>query len=196
MSTTDLLLIATAAVLPLLMLGEWRWPARRQPHIEGWPVIGIGFFMLYAVVSVLLPLQLPASWFDASLLPGADLGVAGGPPNRLDATGAFVFHPSEMAVYTALGIVINVLLLGLNPAAAAVVCWLGVFNTMFQHANLRTPRAQAWAIQRPEAHSIHHAYGVHGWNYSDFPLWDPLFGTYRAAAGSGRCGVQPNHPLT
>lgn len=217
MSIADLLLIATAAVFPLLMLAEWLLPARRQPHIKGWPVIGIGFFLLYAVVSVWLPLQLPASWFEASLLPGAELGVAGGAligylattfagywwhraahrvpllwrmfhqahhaPNRLDATGAFVFHPTEMAMYTALGIVVNVLVLGLDPVAVAIVGFLGVFNTVFQHANLRTPRTLAWLIQRPEAHSIHHAYDVHGWNYADLPLWDLLFGTYRAAAG-------------
>jgi len=217
MSTPDLLLMATAAVFPLLMLAEALWPARRQPAIRGWPLIGIGFFVAYALISVLLPLQLPVAWFEASLMPGAELGVAGGAlvgylattlagyawhraahrvpllwrmfhqahhaPNRLDATGAFVFHPSEMLVYTALGLGVNVLLLGLDPEAAAIVGFAGVFNTVFQHANLRTPRSIAWLIQRPEAHSIHHAHGVHGWNYSDFPLWDKLFGTYRAASG-------------
>jgi sterol desaturase/sphingolipid hydroxylase (fatty acid hydroxylase superfamily) len=215
MALPDLLLIATAAVFPLLMLAEWLWPARRQPEIKGWHATGIGFFIAYAVISVLLPLQLPASWFAASLLPGAELGVAGGvvagylattfaaywwhraahrvpllwrlfhqmhhAPRRLDAAGAFVFHPTEMLLYTALGLVVNALVLGLDPVAAAIVGFLGVFNAVFQHANLRTPRWLAWAIQRPEAHSIHHAFEVHGWNYSDFPLWDKLFGTYRVA---------------
>lgn len=217
MSTPDLLLIATAAVFPLLMLAERLSPARQQPHIRGWPLIGIGFFVIYALISVLLPLQLPAVWFTASLLPGAELGVAGGAvagylattlagygwhravhrvpllwrafhqlhhaPVRLDATGAFVFHPTEMLVYTTIGWVVNVLVLGLDPVAASIVGLLGVVNAVFQHSNLRTPRALAWLIQRPEAHSIHHAYGVHAWNYSDFPLWDMLFDTYRCADG-------------
>ena len=74
----------------------------------------------------------------------------------------------------------------LDPVAAAIVGLLGVFNAVFQHANLNTPRWLAWLIQRPEAHSIHHA--VHGWNYSDFPLWDIVFGSYRAAAGFERRG--------
>jgi sterol desaturase/sphingolipid hydroxylase (fatty acid hydroxylase superfamily) len=160
---------------------------------------------------------LPASWFEASLLPGAQLGVAGGAlvgylattlvgygwhraahrvpllwrvfhqmhhaPSRLDAAGAFVFHPTEMLMYTAIGLVVNALVLGLDPVAASIVGFLGVFNAVFQHADLDTPRWLAWLIQRPEAHSIHHAYEVHGWNYSDFPLWDMLFGTYRAAIG-------------
>jgi sterol desaturase/sphingolipid hydroxylase (fatty acid hydroxylase superfamily) len=93
--------------------------------------------------------------------------------------GAFVFHPTEAAAYTLMGAAVNVSVLGLDPVAAAIVGLLGVFNAVFQHANLRTSRALAWLIQRPEAHSIHHA--VHGWNYSDFPLWDRLFGTYRRA---------------
>jgi sterol desaturase/sphingolipid hydroxylase (fatty acid hydroxylase superfamily) len=217
MSTSDLLLIASAAVFPVLMLAERAWPARLQPAIQGWPLIGIGFFVAYAAISVLLPLQLPASWFEASLLPGAELGVAGGAvvgylattlagyawhraahrvpllwrvfhqmhhaPQRLDATGAFVFHPTEMLMYTALGLVVNALVLGLDPMAASIVGFLGVFNAVFQHANLHTPRVLAWLMQRPEAHSIHHAYGVHGWNYSDFPLWDMALGTYRSAPG-------------
>jgi sterol desaturase/sphingolipid hydroxylase (fatty acid hydroxylase superfamily) len=199
----------------LFVIAERVWPARRQPRSAGWPLIGAGFFVLYALISVLLPQALPASWFEASLLPGADLGVAGGPvvgylattlagyawhraahrvpllwrvfhqmhhaPRRLDAVGAFVFHPTEAALYTLLGTGITVVVLGLDPLAASLVGLLGVFNAVFQHANLHTPRFLAWLVQRPEAHSIHHA--VHGWNYADLPLWDLLFGTYRAAIG-------------
>ena len=217
MSLVDLLLYASAAIFPAFFLLERLWPARTQPQLAGWSLIGWGFFVVYALVSVLLPLALPASWFEASLLPGAELGIAGGAvvgylattlasyawhraahrvpllwrvfhqmhhaPRRLDATGAFVFHPTEMALYTVLGIAVNVLLLGLDPVAAAIVGFMGVFNAVFQHANLATPRGLAWLIQRPEAHSIHHAYEVHGWNYSDLPLWDMVFGTYRAAIG-------------
>ena len=104
-------------------------------------------------------------------------------PRRLDATGAFVFHPTEMLIYTGLGLGVNALVLGIDPVAASIVGFLGVFNAVFQHANVRTSRVLAWLIQRPEAHSIHHARDIHGWNYSDFPLWDMVFGTYRSAQG-------------
>jgi sterol desaturase/sphingolipid hydroxylase (fatty acid hydroxylase superfamily) len=215
MSIVDLLLYASAALFPIFIAAEHIWPARRQPHIAGWPLVGIGLFVAYAAIAVFLPLALPAAWFEASLLPGAELGVVGGSvvgylattlvgyvwhrsvhrvpllwrvfhqmhhaPRRLDAIGAFVFHPTEAAAYTLMGVAVNVMLLGLDPVAAAIVGLFGVFNAVFQHANLRTPRALAWLIQRPEAHSIHHA--VHGWNYSDFPLWDLLFGSYQAALG-------------
>jgi sterol desaturase/sphingolipid hydroxylase (fatty acid hydroxylase superfamily) len=213
MSAPDLLLYASAALFPLFVVAERLFPARRQPHVGGWPLIGVGFFVAYAAVAVLLPLALPASWFEASLVSGAELGIAGGTvvgylattfvgyvwhraahrvpllwrafhqmhhaPRRLDALGAFVFHPTEAAAYTLMGVAVSVIVLGLDPVAAAIVGLLGAFNALFQHANLRTPRALAWLIQRPEAHSIHHA--VHGWNYSDFPLWDLLFDSYRAA---------------
>jgi sterol desaturase/sphingolipid hydroxylase (fatty acid hydroxylase superfamily) len=215
MSLIDLLTYLSAALFPLFVVVERLWPARRQPRIAGWPLIGTGFFVAFAAISVLIPLALPPAWFEASLLAGARLGVGGGTlvgylsvtlagyawhrtvhavpllwrafhqmhhaPRRLDAWSAFVFHPTEAALYTLLGLGVNVLLLGLDPVAASLVGLLGVFNALFQHANVRTPRALAWLIQRPEAHSIHH--GVHRWNYSDFPLWDIVFGTYRRADG-------------
>ena len=34
-------------------------------------------------------------------------------------------------------------------------------------------------IQTPELHSIHHQLGVHKYNFSDLPLWDKMFGTYK-----------------
>jgi sterol desaturase/sphingolipid hydroxylase (fatty acid hydroxylase superfamily) len=34
-------------------------------------------------------------------------------------------------------------------------------------------------VQRPESHAIHHAKEVHAFNYSDLPLFDIIFGTFR-----------------
>ena len=34
-------------------------------------------------------------------------------------------------------------------------------------------------MQRPESHSVHHGRGMHHYNYSDLPLFDILFGTFR-----------------
>jgi sterol desaturase/sphingolipid hydroxylase (fatty acid hydroxylase superfamily) len=217
MSAIDLLLIASFAVFPLFIAAERLWPARRQAPLRGWALVGTGFFAAFMAIGIFLPLALPARWFDSSLLPGAELGVAGGTlvgylattlvgyawhravhrvpllwrmfhqmhhaPRRLDALGAFVFHPAEAAAYTLMGVGVNVLLLGLDPLAASIVGFAGAFNAAFQHANLRTPRWLGGLVQRPEAHSIHHAHGVHGWNYSDFPLWDRLFGSYRSGIG-------------
>jgi hypothetical protein len=54
---------------------------------------------------------------------------------------------------------------------------------------VHTPQWLGWIIQRPEAHAVHHARGVHAYNYGNFMLWDILFGTFRNPAGfSGPAG--------
>ena len=50
---------------------------------------------------------------------------------------------------------------------------------LFVHWNVRTPKWVGYFIQRPEEHILHHQCGVHASNYSDWPLWDKVFGTYR-----------------
>ncbi len=45
--------------------------------------------------------------------------------------------------------------------------------------NIRTPQWLGYIVQRPESHSVHHGRGVHHYNYSDLPLFDILFGTFR-----------------
>jgi sterol desaturase/sphingolipid hydroxylase (fatty acid hydroxylase superfamily) len=55
--------------------------------------------------------------------------------------------------------------------------------SIFQHANIRTPRWLGYFVQRPESHTIHHGRGVHAYNYSDLPLFDILFGTFRNPKG-------------
>jgi sterol desaturase/sphingolipid hydroxylase (fatty acid hydroxylase superfamily) len=49
---------------------------------------------------------------------------------------------------------------------------------MFQHANIKTPQWLGYFIQRPEMHNVHHARGIHRYNYADLPLWDIVFGTF------------------
>ncbi len=72
----------------------------------------------------------------------------------------------------------SVFLLGLDPVTSAAVGYVSAFYAMFQHWNVRTPRWLGYIIQRPEAHGLHHELGIHGRNYSDFPLWDMLMGTF------------------
>ncbi|HEY8077018.1 MAG TPA: sterol desaturase family protein, partial [Labilithrix sp.] len=74
------------------------------------------------------------------------------------------------------------LALGLRPDAAALAGFLIFFAAMFQHLNVRTPQWIGWIVQRPEAHSVHHARGVHAYNYGNFMLWDIVLGTFRNPA--------------
>lgn len=97
----------------------------------------------------------------------------------LDAFGAFYLHPFDTFMFTSISSLVLFPLLGLLPEAGAVAALFLTFNAMFQHANIRTPRWLGYIIQRPESHNIHHARGIHRHNYSDLPLWDMIFGTFR-----------------
>jgi sterol desaturase/sphingolipid hydroxylase (fatty acid hydroxylase superfamily) len=98
---------------------------------------------------------------------------------RLDVFGAFYFHPLDVVGFSLVTSVSLVGVLGLTANAAIAAGLLLTFCNFFQHANLRTPRWLGYVIQRPESHAIHHSRGVHAYNYSDLPLWDLVFGTFR-----------------
>lgn len=100
-------------------------------------------------------------------------------PTRLDTASSTIFHPTEVVAYTAIAWATTVLLLGLTPEAAALLGFFAAFVSFFQHANIRTPRWLGYLIQRPEAHSLHHHRNGPVGNFSDFPLWDILFGTFK-----------------
>lgn len=97
---------------------------------------------------------------------------------RLDTYGAFYFSPLDMIGWSLLGSLAMVLVLGLSPGAATVALLVTTFLGIFQHANIRTPRWLGYVVQRPESHTIHHGRGIHGYNYSDLPIFDILFGTF------------------
>lgn len=98
---------------------------------------------------------------------------------RLDTFGAFWFSPMDMLGWTVLYSLALTLGVGLTPEAATLVLYATTFLSVFQHANLRTPRWLGYIVQRPESHSHHHQRGVHACNYSDLPVFDLLFGTFR-----------------
>ncbi len=97
----------------------------------------------------------------------------------LDAFGAYYMHPVDVFLFTTISSLVFYPLLGLTVEAGLVGALFLTFNAMFQHMSLRTPRWLGYIIQRPESHSVHHARGVHRYNYSDLPLWDMVFGTFR-----------------
>jgi sterol desaturase/sphingolipid hydroxylase (fatty acid hydroxylase superfamily) len=96
---------------------------------------------------------------------------------RLDTFGAFWFSPLDMIGWTALSSVCLTLIVGITAEAAVLVLYAGTFLSVFQHANVRTPRWLGYVVQRPESHSFHHERGVHARNYSDLPVFDWLLGT-------------------
>ncbi|MGB5942972.1 MAG: sterol desaturase family protein [Leeuwenhoekiella sp.] len=98
---------------------------------------------------------------------------------RMDSYGAFYFSPMDMIGFTFLGSVCLVVVAGFTPEASTVILLGTVFLGIFQHSNIATPQWLGYLIQRPESHTVHHAKGIHAYNYSDLPIFDILFGTFK-----------------
>lgn len=111
---------------------------------------------------------------------------------RVDALGAFYFSPLDAVGFTFLSS-LALTLVGLPAQSVTWVLYATTFLAVFQHTNVRTPRWLGSFVQRPESHSLHHGRGLHRYNYSDLPLFDLLFGSFRNpqefTAESGFAGV-------
>jgi sterol desaturase/sphingolipid hydroxylase (fatty acid hydroxylase superfamily) len=101
---------------------------------------------------------------------------------RLDVVSAYWFSPFDMVTWTLLPSLI-LTIVGVPAQAATITLMTVAFLAMFQHTNIRTPRWLGYLVQRPEMHVVHHARGVHRYNYADLPFLDILFGTFRNPAG-------------
>jgi len=98
---------------------------------------------------------------------------------RLDAYGALFHSPLDMIGFTLVGSTTLTLGIGLSPEVITILLFIINFMAFFQHANIKTPQWIGYLVQRPESHSIHHGRGIHKYNYSDLPLIDIIFGTFK-----------------
>jgi sterol desaturase/sphingolipid hydroxylase (fatty acid hydroxylase superfamily) len=183
-----LLLIGTVGtVVPLLLPLDWM-AARRWLDgsvlgvaggtLAGWLVLSFANFAWHRASHAFSPLWRFGHQMHHS-------------PQRVDISGSTLFHPAEMVVQTLLQLFVTIIVLGLQPLAAALVGYLVALHGMFQHWNVRTPPWLGYIIQRPEAHCVHHRQGVHAFNYSDFPLWDIVFRSWRNPRQfNGDCGFE------
>jgi sterol desaturase/sphingolipid hydroxylase (fatty acid hydroxylase superfamily) len=110
---------------------------------------------------------------------------------RVDMAGAYFAHPLEVLLKVSVSTLIASFVLGLAPLAASAVSTIVAALSLFQHWNIRTPRALGLFVQRPESHCVHHAVDDDGHNFSELPVWDMLFGTFRnPSAFDGEVGLQ------
>ncbi|QOZ28734.1 sterol desaturase family protein [Bradyrhizobium sp. CCBAU 51753] len=167
-----------AALTPLLIPESWL-VQHRLINLESLGVIG-GAMLGYAVVSLISYAwhrsahSFPLMWRLFHQIHHS--------PQRVDMSGAALFHPLETLVFLTISTVTTTLVLGLDPVAAALTGYIAAFYGYFQHMNIRTPQWLGYLIQRPEAHCIHHQRDVHAYNYGDLPIWDMLLGTFRNPA--------------
>lgn len=183
-----LLLVGTAgATVPLVLPLDWmaahRWLDGTQLGVAGgalagWLVLSFVTFVFHRAYHAFSPLWRLGHQMHHS-------------PQRVDISGSVLFHPTEMVLQVLMQLFVTVIVLGLDPLAAALVGYVAAFHGMFQHWNVRTPRWLGYFIQRPESHCVHHRMGIHAWNYADFPLWDIVFGSFRNPREfRGDCGFE------
>lgn len=98
---------------------------------------------------------------------------------RVDTYGAFYFSLMDMIGFTLLTSLAMVWVAGFTVQATIYAIYGATFLAVIQHTNIKTPQWTGYIFQRPESHSLHHAKGVHAFNYSDLPLFDIIFGTFR-----------------
>jgi sterol desaturase/sphingolipid hydroxylase (fatty acid hydroxylase superfamily) len=98
---------------------------------------------------------------------------------RVDIWGSYWFHPFDMLGWTFLGSLCLVGVFGVSLEAAIAANLITTLLGMFGHVNIKTPHWLGYFISRPEMHAIHHERGVHFYNFSDLPVFDMMFGTYR-----------------
>ncbi|MAX71716.1 MAG: fatty acid hydroxylase [Flavobacteriaceae bacterium] len=98
---------------------------------------------------------------------------------RLDVPSVFMFSINDMIGLSLVGSIAFSLIMGLGPQAITIIILTLTFLGIFQHANINTPRWLGYVVQRPESHTLHHAKGIHKYNYADLPIVDMIFGTFK-----------------
>jgi sterol desaturase/sphingolipid hydroxylase (fatty acid hydroxylase superfamily) len=100
-------------------------------------------------------------------------------PERIETITSFFKHPLEIFANSVIMSILVYPILGLGIEANV---WLSIFSALgefFYHMNIKTPYLLGFIIQRPESHRVHHDRNKRFcYNYSDFPLWDILGGTF------------------
>jgi sterol desaturase/sphingolipid hydroxylase (fatty acid hydroxylase superfamily) len=110
-------------------------------------------------------------------------------PQRIEIITSFYKHPLEVIANSLLSATILYAVVGVGAVAATEAILLTGIAELFYHWNVSTPYWLGFLVQRPESHCVHHESGAHSYNYSDLPLWDVLFGTFRNPLRSPlRCG--------
>jgi sterol desaturase/sphingolipid hydroxylase (fatty acid hydroxylase superfamily) len=100
-------------------------------------------------------------------------------PSRIEVLTSFYKHPVEIAFNSTLTAVILFPILGCSILATFWYNFFAATGEYIYHANYKSPKWLRYLIQTPELHSIHHQLDVHKYNFSDIPIWDRLFGTYK-----------------
>lgn len=110
-------------------------------------------------------------------------------PGRVEILTAFYKHPFEIVGESIATAALLYVVLGMSPAGAFVITTASGVLGLFYHWNIATPHWLGYLVQRPESHCVHHERGVHAYNYSELPILDMVFGTFKNPPRfEGQCG--------
>ncbi len=108
-----------------------------------------------------------------------------------DVTTGVRFHPFEIVISMGIKMAM-VILVGASPLAVLIFEVLLNGTSMFNHGNVRLPRALDRVLRlfvvTPEMHRVHHSVIIRETNSNfgfNLPWWDRLLGTYRDQPAAG-----------
>jgi len=101
-------------------------------------------------------------------------------PSRIETITSFYKHPLEIIADSQIMAILLYSVLGLSKESSIWLSIFSAFGEYFYHMNISTPKIIGYFLQRPESHRCHHRRNkrIHCPNYSDFPFWDILGGTF------------------
>ncbi|MPZ21657.1 MAG: sterol desaturase family protein [Luteitalea sp.] len=112
-----------------------------------------------------------------------------------DVTTGVRFHPVEHLLSMGFKVA-AIAALGAPPVAVLAFEVLLNATSMFNHANIRMPRAidhvLRWIVVTPDMHRVHHSVRPEETNSNfgfNLPWWDRLLGTYRPGPAAGHDGM-------
>jgi sterol desaturase/sphingolipid hydroxylase (fatty acid hydroxylase superfamily) len=179
-----MVILIVVAVAAAMIAVEAMRPGRRWPRVRGWWLRALAVnagFVLLLYWSHRARHHWGILWRWLHQLHHS--------PQRIEILTAFYKHPLEIVAESTLAGALLYLCLGVSPRGVLVISIASGVAGLFYHWNIATPRWLGYIVQRPESHCVHHETGVHAYNYSELPLVDMLFGTFRNPARfDGRCG--------
>lgn len=181
-------LLPTAAVGVALATQTHGWGLLNHFALPAWAALaaGIAFLDLAIYLQHVMLHAVPLLW-RLHRMHHADLDI--------DVTTGARFHPLEIILSMLIKFA-AIAALGVPPAAVVLFELLLNATSMFNHANVRVPMsvepALRWLVVTPDMHRVHHSIERDETNSNfgfNLPLWDRLFGTYRAQPRAGHAAM-------
>jgi sterol desaturase/sphingolipid hydroxylase (fatty acid hydroxylase superfamily) len=182
------LLFPAAAVGVALTAETQGWGLLHRYDLPAWIVVVAGVVMLDLAIYLqhVMFHAVPALW-RLHRMHHADLDI--------DVTTGARFHPVEIVLSMLIKFAV-IAALGVPPVAVVLFEVLLNATSMFNHANVRIPRALEpalrWLVVTPDMHRVHHSIERDETNSNfgfNLPIWDRLFGTYRAQPRAGHAAM-------